>query len=72
MAINVPDELFPYTRIHKNGKILNFEYPRDAYSNDIPMYPFEDVDIFKYLIENLRKINSEYCHFLTAPMCLLM
>lgn len=53
MAINVPDELFPYTRIHKNGKILNFEYPRDAYSNDIPMYPFEDVDIFKYLIENL-------------------
>lgn len=52
MAINVPDTIFPYTRIHRSGKILNFEYPRDAYTNDIPMYPFEDVDIFKYLIEN--------------------
>lgn len=62
MAINIPDEVFPYTRIHRNGRILSFEYPRDAYDNDIPMYPFEDVDIFKSIIEeypdnNLRVVS---------------
>ena len=57
-VINTPDEMYGYTRIHKHDKILSYEVPRDVVDdNDVPMYPFEDVNLFKYLQQNYPDNN---------------